>query len=128
MSQNIDKPDSKVILVVDDNRDAATTLGMFLKVKGYQTHTRFSGQDALDAVEAHKPDLVILDLAMPDMDGYETATLIREKHGQSLSMIALSGYGQEEDKRRTAEVGFDAHLVKPVDFKSLMDMLDNVLK
>ena len=91
----MEKSDKNTILVVDDNQDAAYTISMFLELKGYTVHTRYSGKDALEAVEALRPDLVILDLAMPEMDGYETATLLRASHGPVLPLIALSGYGQQ---------------------------------
>jgi len=127
MSQTNENIDGKTILVVDDNRDAATTLGMLLKLKGYTPHTRFGGREALDSIGAVQPNLVILDLAMPDLDGYETAVLIREKHGTSLPLIALSGYGQDEDKRKAIEAGFDAHLVKPVNLVALIDLVNSLL-
>lgn len=119
--------DKNTILVVDDNQDAAYTVGLFLELKGYVVHTRNSGKDALEAVEALRPELVILDLAMPEMDGYETATLLRASHGPALPIIALSGYGQQEDIRRSSEAGFNAHLVKPVDFVALIDLLNSFL-
>lgn len=123
----MENSDKKTILVVDDNQDAAYTLGMFLEVKGYKVHTRFSGKDALEAVETLHPDLVILDLAMPEMDGYETATLLRSVHGPAFPLIALSGYGQQEDRRMSSEAGFNAHMVKPVDFKALIELLNSFL-
>ncbi|MCF2446692.1 response regulator [Dyadobacter sp. CY345] len=113
----------KVILVVDDNKDAATTLGMFLTLNGYQAHTCHGGREALDIVAVLNPALVILDLAMPDLDGYQTAALLRSGYGLLLPLIALSGYGQEEDRRLAIEAGFDAHLVKPVDFAALTELL-----
>lgn len=115
-----------MILVVDDNQDAALTLGMFLQLKGFATHICYGGQEALDAIDPLHPDLVIMDLAMPEMDGYETASLMRARYA-SLPLVALSGYGQEEDRRMAREAGFDAHLVKPVDFNALMDLLDEML-
>ena len=123
----MEKSDKNTILVVDDNQDAAYTIGMFLELKGYKVHTRFSGKDALEAVELLSPDLVILDLAMPEMDGYETATHLRAHHGPTLPIIALSGFGQQEDRRLSAEAGFNAHMVKPVDFVSLMELLRSFL-
>ncbi|MCE6992966.1 response regulator [Dyadobacter sp. CY323] len=127
MSSTLEKTDRKMILVVDDNRDAAATLGMFLKLKGYRAHTCYGGREALEVIEDIRPDLVILDLAMPDQDGYQTAALLRTNQGLSIPLIALSGYGQEEDRRRTADAGFDAHLVKPVDFAELIDLLGTML-
>ena len=123
----MEKSERNTILVVDDNQDAVYTISLFLEFKGYKVHTRYSGKDALEAVETLQPDLVILDLAMPEMDGYETATRLRATHGTALPLIALSGYGQQEDKRKSAEVGFNAHLVKPVDFAALLELLDSFL-
>jgi len=123
----MEESDKLTILVVDDNQDAAYTIGMFLELKGYKVHTRYSGQDALEAVETFHPDFVIMDLAMPEMDGYETATLLRASHGPALPLIALSGYGQQEDRRRSADAGFNAHMVKPVDFSALIELLNSFL-
>ncbi|MCF0062652.1 response regulator [Dyadobacter chenwenxiniae] len=123
----MEKSDKKTILVVDDNQDAAYTTGMFLELQGYNVHTRYSGQGALEAVKALHPDLVILDLAMPVMDGYQTATQLRASYGATLPLIALSGYGQQEDKRMSSQAGFNAHMVKPVDFIALIELLKSFL-
>lgn len=128
MSPTTEKSHKKSILVVDDNQDAASTLGMYLKLKGYITQTCNGGREAIYLVEEIQPDLVILDLAMPDMDGYETAALLRANHGLSLPLVALSGYGQDEDRRLTAAAGFDAHLVKPVEFDELLNLVHKMLE
>lgn len=112
------------ILVVDDNRDAADTLAMLLKIKKYDAHTRYGGMEALDAVADLRPDAVLLDIGMPGMDGYETARRLRQlPQGQSVLLVALTGYGQDDDRRRSREAGFDAHLTKPVDLKDLEGVL-----
>lgn len=112
------------ILVVDDNRDAAATLSMLLKIKKYDVHTRYSGPEALEAMMNLQPTVVLLDIGMPGMDGYETARQIRQlPQGRNAVLIALTGYGQDEDKRRSQEAGFDGHLTKPFDLKGLMDLL-----
>lgn len=113
------------ILVIDDNRDAATTLAMLLKLKGgHKTHTRFSGQDGIAAAESLRPEVILLDIGMPGLNGYETCRLIREQPwGQSMMLIALTGFGQEDDKRLSREAGFDAYLVKPVDVAALNQLL-----
>ena len=112
------------ILVVDDNADAALTLSMLLKLKGYEAHTRTSGRAGIEAAQALQPSAILLDIGMPELDGYETCRLIREQSwGQTLVVIALSGYGQKEDRQRTKEAGFDAHLVKPVNLAALTDLL-----
>jgi len=112
------------ILVVDDNTDGADTLSLLLRLVGHEVHTRYSGRDALRAAEELRPEVVIMDLAMPDLDGYETCQrLRRQAAGTHLTIIALSGYDQEEDRRQSLAAGFDAHLVKPVDLGVLKQML-----
>ena len=112
------------ILVIDDNRDAATTLAMLLKLKGYQSHARYGGQEGIAAAETLRPDMILLDIGMPGLNGYDTCRLIREQPwGRSMVVIALTGYGQEEDKRLSREAGFDSHLVKPVDLAALLQLL-----
>ncbi|MBA2492641.1 MAG: PAS domain S-box protein [Gammaproteobacteria bacterium] len=104
------------ILVVDDNRDAATALTAILTVLGYETRCAFDGEDALAQASDFRPEVVLLDLRMPKLDGFDTAERLRaQADGQSVVLIALTGFGQEEDRRRTAAAGFDHHWVKPVD-------------
>jgi PAS domain S-box-containing protein len=112
------------ILVVDDNQDAANTLAMLLKVSGHQVDTAHDGPDAIDAALSIEPDVILLDIGLPILNGYEVARRIREKQKQKRpALIALTGWGQEEDRRRSREAGFDAHLVKPVDFAVLNKLL-----
>jgi CheY-like chemotaxis protein len=106
------------VLVVDDNVDAATSLAEFLRLEGHQTEAVYSAQGALEAVASFSPDVVLLDIGLPDMDGYEVAKRIRAG-GSAVRLVALTGYGQAEDIQRTHSAGFDAHLVKPVDFDAL---------
>ena len=106
------------VLVVDDNVDAATSLAEFLRLEGHQTEAVYSAQGALEAVTNFSPDVVLLDIGLPDMDGYEVAKRIRAG-GSAARLVALTGYGQAEDIQRTHSAGFDAHLVKPVDFGAL---------
>lgn len=116
------------ILVVDDNADAAFTLSMFLKLKGYEVHTCHSGQSGLEATETLKPAVVLLDIGMPGMDGYETARAIRSQPwGLAVILIALTGYGGEADKQRTQAAGFNGHLVKPVDLDAIVTLLTDLL-
>jgi PAS domain S-box-containing protein len=117
------------ILIVDDNRDAADSLGMLFESFGATVQAVYGGADALEALEAFHPDVVLLDLGMPGMDGYEVARRIRQRPGsRRLTLIALTGWGQEEDRNRTREAGFDHHLVKPVDLDSLMPLLASLEK
>ncbi len=112
------------ILVIDDNADAALTMGMLLKLKGYEAHTRTSGQAGMAAAEQLKPAIILLDLGMPELDGFETCRLLRQQvWGQTVRVIALSGYGSEEDQRRTREAGFDGHLIKPIDWTAFTNLL-----
>lgn len=108
------------ILVVDDNIDAAESLGTMLAYSGHEVKVAHGGQEALTAAREFEPDVMILDLGMPGMDGYAVARAIRSdpRLGRT-RLIALSGYGQPEDRRRTADVGFDEHLVKPVEHDTL---------
>jgi len=105
------------ILIVDDNWDVAKMLEMYLQLGGHETHTAHDGVEAIEATTRLQPDLVLLDLGLPRLDGFEAARRIREQHGEAgpPMLVALSGWGQDEDRRRSKEAGFDVHLVKPVD-------------
>jgi PAS domain S-box-containing protein len=104
------------ILIVDDNRDAAASLGMLLEISGCTVSVAFDGGQALEMLESFRPDTVLLDIGMPEMDGYEVARRMRaDPHGRDVLLVALTGWGQEEDKRRARAAGFDEHLTKPVD-------------
>ena len=110
------------VLVVDDNRDAADSLAMLLQFEGRETQCAYSGEDALQAVARFEPQLVLLDIGLPGLDGYEVARRLKTE-SPKLRVIALSGYGQVEDRQRSAAAGFDAHLVKPVDLDALQRVL-----
>jgi PAS domain S-box-containing protein len=117
------------ILVVDDNRDSAQSLAMLLKLTGNQTHTAYDGLAAVEAAAKFRPEVVLLDIGLPKLNGYETARKIREHAwGKSLVLVALTGWGQEEDRRKSSEAGFDGHLVKPVDHRELKTLLAELLK
>ncbi len=112
------------VLVVDDNRDAAESLEMLLRLMGAEVHTAADGQSALEAMRRLRPSVVVLDIGLPDMDGYEVARRARqEPGGGETALIALTGWGEEEDHRRSREAGIDHHLVKPVDFTALEELL-----
>jgi CheY-like chemotaxis protein len=115
------------ILVVDDNRDAADMLAMLLGFSGHDTHVAHDGVEAVEATAALQPDVILLDIGLPRLNGYEAARKIREQHEQADRplLVALTGWGQDEDRRRTEEAGFDAHLVKPVDEAALGKLLDD---
>ncbi len=112
------------VLVVDDNRDSAESLGMILELHGAQVAVSYDGPSALSSFSETAPSIVLLDLGMPGMDGFEVARRIRQQDGRSaVTLIALSGWGQEDDRRRTRAEGFDHHLVKPVDPDTLLRLL-----
>jgi len=118
------KSTSRRIVVVDDNRDSADALAMLLRLYGYETDTAYDGVQGVDVAERLRPDAVLLDIGMPRLNGYDACRCIREKPwGKSLVLIAMTGWGQEEDRRRTIEAGFDAHIVKPVDPADLIKLI-----
>jgi PAS domain S-box-containing protein len=112
------------VLVVDDNRDAADSLAMLLRMLGHEVQTAGDGVEAVQAAAAFRSDFVILDIGLPRMDGYEAARRIREEaRGREIVLVALTGWGQEDDRRRSHEAGFDHHLTKPVALSSLQELL-----
>jgi signal transduction histidine kinase len=110
------------VLIVDDNRDAADSLAMLLQFEGRRTLCAYSGEEALRQVTAFHPQLVLLDIGLPGLDGYEVARRLKAL-APRLRVIALSGYGQTEDRQRSTAAGFDAHLVKPIDLEALNRVL-----
>jgi PAS domain S-box-containing protein len=112
------------ILVVDDNVDSAQSLAMLLSQIGHRVRVAHTGQAAIESARAEAPEVVLLDIGLPEMNGYDVARRLRRQPatGRAL-LIALTGYGQEEDRRRSTEAGFDAHLVKPVDLNTLSALL-----
>ncbi len=112
------------VLVVDDNRDAAESLAMLVEHGGHAAVVAYDGAAALAAAERERPDVVLLDIGLPQMNGHDVCREIRKAPwGQTMRVVALTGWGQEEDRRRSREAGFDAHLVKPVDFDALLKLL-----
>jgi PAS domain S-box-containing protein len=112
------------VLITDDNRDAADSLSRLLRAWGYRTWVAYDGEGALSAATAHRPRVVLLDIGLGGMTGYDVARQLRADPGQNgVRIIALTGFGQEEDRRRSKEAGFDAHLVKPVDPEKLQQLL-----
>ena len=112
------------ILVVDDNRDSAETLAAWLKLSGNETHIAYDGVEALERAARVRPDVIVLDIGLPKMSGYEAARQIRaQPWGKSLVLVALTGWGQAEDRRQSLDSGFDTHLLKPVDPEALIKLL-----
>jgi CheY-like chemotaxis protein len=115
------------ILVVDDNRDGAESLALLLGRTGADTRIAYDGNEAIDAAASFRPDVILLDLGLPKLNGYEACRAIRaEAWGRDIVIVALTGWGQEEDRRRSAEAGFDGHLVKPVEHAALTTVLEEL--
>jgi CheY-like chemotaxis protein len=116
------------ILVVDDNRDGADSLAMMLGVMGHDARTAYDGQQALEAAAAFRPDVLLLDIGLPKLNGYEVARRVRgQPWGTEVVLIAQTGWGQEEARCRSKEAGFNFHLVKPVDPAALQKLLAGLL-
>jgi CheY-like chemotaxis protein len=117
-------PTPRRILVVDDNHDAANSLGLLLKLLGAEVHVVYNGRDALEAFATFQPAVILLDIGMPGMDGHEVARRIRQQAAfEEVTLIALTGWGQETDRKRSQAAGFNYHLVKPADIDALASIL-----
>ena len=115
------------VLVADDLRDSADSLGLLIELMGHTVEIAYDGEEALRAAERFRPDIVLLDLGMPKLDGFEVSRRIRAAPwSESVRLVAQSGWGQEEDRRRTAEAGFDHHLVKPIDPAALEALMQTL--
>lgn len=113
----------KRILVVDDNVDAAESAGEILRLLGNEVSVVHDGLAAVSAVEQWRPEVMLLDIGLPGIDGYEVARRVRQSdHGKALMLIALTGWGQDQDKQRTSNSGFDQHWVKPVGIDKLREI------
>lgn len=113
-----------LVLVVDDSADAAESLALVLEIEGFQALIAHDGRSALDRIEQERPDAVLLDLGLPDLDGVEVGRRIRARRdGAGILLIAISGHGGQDDIAATRAAGFDAHLVKPVDPGRIMELL-----
>ncbi len=129
LGPRVDRPEtdrrpSARVLVVDDNVDTARGMTRLLKLIGHEVQAAHSGPEAIEAARAFRPEFVLLDIGLPGMDGYRVASTLRsEEFGKNAVIVAVSGYGQEEDRRRSREAGFDYHLVKPVDHDALLALL-----
>jgi two-component system CheB/CheR fusion protein len=115
---------SRRILIVDDNVDVAESIAQLLGMAGHGVRTAYSGPAALEAARSYRPEAVLLDIGMPGMDGYEVARRLRQEAGlEEILLVALTGYGQQEDRRRSRQAAIDHHLVKPVDLETLEALL-----
>ncbi len=115
------------LLVVDDNKDAAESMSMLLEMWGHEVAFAFDGPSALETAEQWQPEAVFLDIGLPGMDGYEVAERLRElPHAKDAVLIAITGYGQDDDRLRSVRAGIDHHLVKPVAPDALRNLIDSL--
>lgn len=112
------------VLVADDSRDSAESLGMLLELAGHEVRLAYDGQEALEVADSFLPDVMLLDIGLPKLDGFEVASRLRQdqRHDRML-LMAVTGYGTDSDRDRARAAGFDHHLVKPVDPKLLRDLV-----
>jgi CheY-like chemotaxis protein len=116
------------VLVVDDNRDAAITLQMLMSIHGHEAIMAHDGGEACRVAETYRPNVILLDIGLPTMNGYEACRTIRQSPwGKQMTIIALTGWGKDEDRRQSEEAGFDGHLVKPVNNDMLMATLSTAM-
>jgi len=121
------KASPRRVLIVDDNEDAANSLAMILKLSGHETASVYTAMDALQRAVSFRPDVVLLDIGLPGMNGYEVAQKMRELPGLAgIRLVAVTGYGRSDDRLRARDAGFDDHLTKPVEFAVLDRALTGV--
>ena len=114
----------KRVLVVDDNRDSAKTLAMLLKMTGYETLTAGDGASAIESTTSFKPEIILLDIGLPDMSGYDVCKKLREQPlDPRPKIVAVTGWGADHVQERSGDDGFDGHVAKPVDFKTLQGLI-----
>jgi len=120
------RPERRRVLLADDNVDGAESLRLNLEIQGHDVRVAFDGAAALEMADDFRPEIMVLDLGMPKLDGLEVCRRVRAREwGDDVTIIALTGWGQEQDRRRTLEAGFDHHLVKPVGPEALRAVLDS---
>ena len=115
------------ILVVDDNEDAANSLATLLEVVGYKVRIAYDGPEGIEAADEFEPAVALLDIGLPKLSGYDIARHVRGKRGGEVLLVAITGWGQEEDRRRAREAGFDHRFTKPADFDKLLSLIDKEL-
>jgi DNA-binding response OmpR family regulator len=123
----VTQPPHARVLVVDDNEDAANSLATLLEVMGYQVRTAYDGPEAIEAADAFQPAVALLDIGLPRLSGYDIARHVREQRGRGVLLVAITGWGQEDDRRRAREAGFDHHFTKPADFEVLLELIGQEL-
>jgi DNA-binding response OmpR family regulator len=112
------------VLIVDDDTDIADLLSQALQLEGFETEVAHDAQAALNSFRIFSPHAAVLDVGLPQIDGYELAKSLRAEHGRKPTLIAATGYGQQQDRLRAADAGFDCHFVKPVSVHDLLQALD----
>jgi CheY-like chemotaxis protein len=116
-------PQALRVFIADDNRDACDSLEMLLTLEHHEVRVAYDGERAFELIFEFRPRIALLDIGMPGMNGYELATKIRQQPwGAGIHLVALTGWGQDDDRRRALDAGFDEHFVKPVDFTALSDL------
>src|SRR4249919_90381 len=119
-------PRVRRVLVADDNSDVTLTLSMLLESMGFEVHCASNGVEALDIEKRQAPGLLFLDIGMPGMDGWEVCRRVRILHGDAPAIIAITGYGQDDDRARSLQAGFDAHVTKPVQQAALVSLIERL--
>lgn len=128
LEEKIEVRDAVRVLIVDDNQELIDLMGKTMQLQGYEVHLRYSGQEGIAAAETLEPDVILLDIGMPNLDGYAVCQHIRRQPwSQNMAIVALTGYGREADKQRSWAAGFDDHLLKPIDYSTLSEMLTQVI-
>jgi CheY-like chemotaxis protein len=119
-----DRNESRQVLVVDDDQDSADSLGRLMRLGGHQVQVAYSGEVAILLAQQLKPDVILLDLGLPRLDGYRVVEKLRQQPGTKTALIvAVTGYGQASDRQRCKEAGFDLHLLKPIRTEKLLQLL-----
>ena len=113
--------------MVDDNQDAADNLALLCRMSGHVVDVAYDGVVALELASTFHPDIVLLDIGLPGRDGYDVARALRQSYPRPLHIVAMTGYGRDEDRRRSRDAGFDLHLVKPIEPTELFDLLSRPL-
>jgi DNA-binding response OmpR family regulator len=116
------------VAIIDDNRDAADILGILISEQAGEVRVAYDGASGLHVAQEFKPEVVLLDIGLPDMDGYEACRRLRAIFGRDISIVALTGWGQDRDKQRAFNAGFDAHLTKPADPQQLSETIRTLKK
>ena len=114
--------------MVDDNEDAANSLATLLEVMGYDVRIAYDGPEGIEAADEFEPAVALLDIGLPKLSGYDIARHVRGKRGEDVLLVAITGWGQEDDRRRAHEAGFDHHFTKPADFDVLLALIDKELR